>query len=176
MKEKVHKAIDIMIQFKIGLRTIKTAVAVFLCLLIQFVSPMETALFAAIAAVVCMRETAEKSLSMGVHRFLGTLIGGAFGFLLINLIPLMQYYYDWLYIILVPVAMILCISVCVWTNKKDAVIICCVVFLSIALDPGLNTEDALTYVILRIIDTTIGVSIATLLNHFFFPYEPEENM
>jgi len=65
--------------------------------------------------------------------------------------------------------MILCIIACVRLNKKDAVIICCVVFLVIALDPALNSEKSLAYAIQRIFDTTIGIVIATLVNRFFFP-------
>jgi len=73
--------------FKIGLRTIKTAVAVFFCLLIARFIPASSALISSIAAVVCMRETPEKSLQMGTNRFIGTLVGGLFGYLLTRIVP-----------------------------------------------------------------------------------------
>lgn len=174
MKTIFIKIIDKITEYKVGLRTIKTAIAVFLCLLLQLILPLDSVLFAAIAAVVCMRETAEKSLDMGVQRFLGTLIGGIFGFLLINLVPYIPHYDEGLYVLIIPIGMIFCISVCVWANKRNAVIICCVVFLSIALESGLHT-NTLIYVASRIIDTTIGVIMATLVNHFFLPYHPEED-
>lgn len=163
-------------KYKIGLRTIKTSLAVFLCLVVQFIFQinMLDTFYAVIAAIVCMRQTPEESLDMGVHRFVGTLIGGVVGFILINLAPYIPYYDDGLYIVIVPLCMILCISSCVWINKKIAVVICCVVFLGIALDPTLNKENTISYVALRIIFTTIGIIIATLLNKYFFPYKEEE--
>lgn len=168
-----QKGIRIHPEYKIGLRTIKTALAVFLCLVIKLVTPMETALFAAIAAVVCMRETPEQSLEMGVHRFLGTLIGGVLGFLLLTAVPFIPYYAEGLYILIVPLVMIVGISVCVLTKRKEAVIICCVTLLAITLDTTLNTDSTILYVGMRILDTTVGVVIATLLNRFFFPYDAE---
>lgn len=168
-----QKGIRIHPEYKIGLRTIKTALAVFLCLVINLITPMETALFAAIAAVVCMRETPEQSLEMGIQRFLGTLIGGFLGFLLLTAVPYIPYYEEGLYILILPLAMIVAISVCVLTNRKDAVIICCVTLLAITLDTSLNTDSTILYVGMRILDTSIGVVIATLLNRFFFPYDAE---
>ncbi len=162
-------------KYKIGLRTIKTTLAVFLCLVVQLIFSMNRidTFYAAIAAVVCMRETAEESLDMGVHRFLGTFIGGVMGFALMNIKPIIPYYTEGLYVIIVPLGMMLCICACNWFNKKSAVAICCVVFLSIALDTTLNIKNTLLYISLRILFTTIGIVIATLLNRYFFPYEEE---
>lgn len=174
MEKYFQKVRNTLGNYKIGLRTIKTAVAVFLCLLIQLIAPMDTVLYAAIAAVVCMRETAEKSLHMGIHRFIGTVVGGVFGFVLLKAAIHIPYYYEGLYIIVVPIGMVFCISACIWLRKKDAVIICCVVFLSIALDLNLNTDATVSYVVWRVIDTTVGVIIATLLNRYFFPYDGDD--
>lgn len=163
-------------KYKIGLRTIKTSIAVLLCLAVQFLVPSLSAINAAIAAIVCMRETPGKSFETGLNRFIGTLVGGIFGYLLMKLSAVLPYYNEWLYIFVIPVGMMLCISVCVWLKKHDAVVICCVVFLIIALETELNTSGTLVYVGMRIVDTVVGIIFATLVNKFFFPYKGENTI
>ncbi|MGI6235606.1 MAG: FUSC family protein [Christensenellales bacterium] len=159
-----------------GLRTTKSAFAVFFCLLIQFIFSVDPVhiLYAAIAAIVCMRETGEESLNFGIQRFVGTLIGGIMGFILLNISHWIPYYAEGSYLIIVPIFVMACISICVLLKKKNAVIICCVVFLGIALDTTLLLENTLWYITLRIFYTTIGILITTLLNHYFFPNEEHE--
>lgn len=160
---------------KIGLRTTKTAIAVFLCLVLDMVldtSAMDM-FYAAIAAIVCMRETPDESLLIGRDRFIGTLLGGILGFGLMNLKNSIPYYDEALYLFVVPLGILICIYVCILINKRDAVVICCVVYLGIALDPMLNVEYTLTYIFMRVAFTTVGIVIATLLNKYFFPYREQ---
>lgn len=145
-----------------------------LCLLVQFLVPALSAINAAIAAIVCMRETPGKSFETGLNRFVGTIVGGVFGYILVKLSAVLPYYNDWLYILVIPIGMMLCISVCVWLKKHDAVVICCVVYLIIALETELNTSGTLAYVGMRIVDTIVGITFATLVNKFFFPYRGEK--
>ena len=166
-----ESTIRTMEKYKIGLRTIKTAIAVLLCLLAQLILPGLSAINAAIAAIVCMRETPGKSFETGVNRFIGTLIGGFFGFILMIISQYIPYYDSWVYILFIPIFMIFCISTCVWFKKMDAVVICCVVFLMISLDMDVDRSQALGFVGFRIIDTTVGIFFATLVNKFFFPYK-----
>lgn len=161
-------------KFKIGMRTIKTAIAVFLCLGIHFLLGMETGLFSCIAAVVCMRESVGKSWQMGLHRFLGTLIGGALGYLLVSAAAYMPHYQDGWYVVILPLGMIVCIWLCTLIDKKNGVIICCVVFISIGLDPAMDKTVTFYNMVLRIVDTTIGIVVAGLVNRYFFPYCEEE--
>lgn len=161
-------------RYKIGLRTIKTAIAVFLCLLVHLVFPAISALNASIAAIVCMRETPGKSFETGLNRFVGTIIGGFFGYILIRLAVIIPAYEAGLHIAIIPLGMILCISACVWFKKHDAVVICCVVYLIIALEAGLSRDKTLFYVGMRIVDTMVGIVFATLINKFFFPYRGEK--
>ena len=158
-------------KYAIGLRTIKTVLAVFICLLLHFVFKTETGLYSCIAAVVCMRETPGESWQMGLHRFYGTLIGGAMGFLLMELAERLPAYTDWMYVLLIPAGLIGCIWLCLMIDKKNGVIICCVVFISIGLDFTMDAGWTLQLVILRIVDTTVGIVVAGLLNRYFFPRE-----
>ena len=60
---------------KIGLRTIKSGIAVFLCLLLLPNEPF----FACLTAVICLQDTVYNSIHMGINRGAGTIIGASFG-------------------------------------------------------------------------------------------------
>ena len=160
-------------RFKIGLRTIKTAIAVFICLLVHYLLGTESGLLSCIAAVVCMKETVGKSWQMGLHRFLGTLIGGGLGYLLVTAAQYMPHYQDGLYVIILPLGMIICISLCTMIDKKFGVVISCVVFISIGLEADLDKASTLYSVFVRVVDTTIGIFVAGLVNRYFFPHYEE---
>ncbi|MDN5315473.1 MAG: hypothetical protein PWP10_4223 [Clostridiales bacterium] len=167
MDNRIYDGFD---KYRIGLRNIKTALAVLLCLLTQFLFPQISALNAGIAAVVVMRETPEESIETGINRFIGTMIGGLFGYVLLILSGIMPLYNQFLYVLLIPALMMLAISTCVWLKKYDSVVICCVVYLIIALEIGDNRGSALSYVAMRMLDTIIGIGFATVINKYFFPY------
>lgn len=160
--------------FKIGMRTMKTALAVFICLLIHFVLGSELGLYSCIAAVVCMKETAGQSWQTGLHRFLGTLVGGMMGFLLVTLAQRLPGYEKGLYVLLIPLGLIICIWLCMVIDKKNGVIICCVVFTGIGLDPSVGKFAVLLNVILRMLDTTVGIVVAGLVNRWVLPFNEED--
>ncbi|MFV0516749.1 MAG: FUSC family protein [Aminipila sp.] len=186
MKKKPSKSVEEKIgddsckvgfsKYKIGLRNIKTALAVFLCLLVHFIVGPQMGLYACFAAVVCMRETVGKSWQIGWHRFLGTLIGGILGFILITIAQRTPYYDKGLYLIMIPIGLILCIWLCTLIDKKNGVVICCVVFIGIGLEPEFDKISTLYHVIIRVIDTTIGIVVAGLVNKYVCPYCEEEDL
>ena len=61
---------------KVGGRTIKTVVAVFLCLLTGITRKSDTAFYAAIVAVLCVRRTSKDSFREAFNREVATVIGG----------------------------------------------------------------------------------------------------
>ena len=64
---------------KIGMRLIKTAVAVFLCFLVDFFRDGGTPFYSAIAAILCMQPELGSSLKVGKERIIATIIGGIVG-------------------------------------------------------------------------------------------------
>lgn len=67
-------------RFRIGLRTIKTVIAVFVCCLIDFfrgVVPMQST----IAAILCIKADKKDTIQTALTRVIGTLLGGATGVL-----------------------------------------------------------------------------------------------
>lgn len=168
MDSRIYDGFD---KYRIGLRNIKTALAVLLCLLISLIFPSISPLNAGIAAIVCMQPTPGKTIETGINRFIGTMIGGVFGYVLIVLSTIIPRYDDYLFVLAIPTLMTLCISTCVWLKKYDSVVICCVVYLIIALEIGDNTGSAINYVAMRILDTIIGIGLATFINKYIFPYK-----
>ncbi|MDT2191533.1 FUSC family protein [Paenibacillus larvae] len=64
---------------RIGMRNVKTAIAVLLCILILRLFQIESPFYACIAAVITMQNTVEDSYETGINRIIGTLIGAAIG-------------------------------------------------------------------------------------------------
>ena len=74
---------------KIGMRLIKTALAVFLCFIIYRIRGEGIPFYSAIAAVLCMQREIEDSKEKGKNRMLATLIGGIAG---MGILYLFKYY------------------------------------------------------------------------------------
>ena len=66
----------------IGMRIIKTVVAVFLCGLLAFFREA-SGFYSMIAAVVCIQNSAGKTIESSINRMAGTLIGGVAGVLVV---------------------------------------------------------------------------------------------
>ena len=62
---------------KVGLRTFKSGLAVFLCLLLIPNEPF----FACLTAVICLGDTVTNSVRTGINRGVGTIIGAFSGLL-----------------------------------------------------------------------------------------------
>ena len=60
---------------KAGGHTLKTVVAVFLCLLMGIVRKQDAAFYAAIAAVLCVQRTSEDSFHEAFNREVATVMG-----------------------------------------------------------------------------------------------------
>lgn len=161
--------------YKPGLRAVKTTIVVFLCLLIAFLFKRENAFYATIAAVVCLQPTYDETFRLGLNRVIGTVIGGAFGYLVLELCTKIPYYHEYWYMLIVPVGIVLLIYLCNVVNRKAAVAICCIVFLSITANSSRDITHALSYVLNRVLDTSIGIIIAMLVNRFVAPRKKGNN-
>lgn len=151
----------------LGMRTIKTAIAVSLCLavalLLQLWEPLRrlypslTPIYACTAAIICMQDTVNASLRHGMLRLLGTGIGGAVGILFLYLNQ-----NDWIRVLLAFAGIALCIFLCNILHIRQASAISCVVFSIVLLArSGMNPY---TYSIIRIVETAAGILIAVGVN------------
>lgn len=149
--------------YKIGLRALKSSLAVFLCFLVDLVLHGDNVFYSAIAAIICMQPTPEKSIDVGINRFIGTLIGGLLGFIILKAADYIPYY-EHTYLLVIPLSMLIAIYICNVIDKKDSVSICCVVYLSVVTNFARTIPSTELYVIDRIIETTIGILIAVIVN------------
>lgn len=147
----------------IGLRMVKTAVAVFICAIIGYWRG-QVPFYSMIAAVICMQASTDESFMMAIDRTIATLIGGLIGLgvlLLLQAIPvqaLTPLYYLVVCIMLIPV-----ILVTVLIKKPSITYLTCVVFLSVTVT-HISNETPAAFAFQRVADTLIGIAVALVIN------------
>lgn len=160
---------------KVGLRMIKSAAAVFLCLLLNMARQGQGAVFySCIAAVLCMQQDNGSSIRVGMNRVVGTLIGGLAGMLLLAGEQRLHLQGTLSHALLVSLGVLLIIYVTVLLNKKSASYISCVVFMSIVVS-HVTDADPYLFAFNRILDTLIGIAVSFALNFFHLPRHREKD-
>ena len=173
LKELKDHAPTVDTQYRIGLRVIKTAAAVGLCLLFAlFWGGIESILITAVSAIVTIRATQEETITSGMFRILGTIIGGVLGAIVVIISLFLPFYHEGLFVIIIPLALLLNLYICNVLNMQDSCAIACVVTVIVAtqIAPQDNSmSEALLYAMMRVRDTFVGVIIATVMN--IVPYK-----
>jgi uncharacterized membrane protein YgaE (UPF0421/DUF939 family) len=154
-------------EYKIGLRAIKTAIAVFFCAVISIFLHHEDLFCSSIAAVICMEQTYAKTVETGINRFVGTIIGGIIGYIALELSVVLPYH-ELIRMFALPFCIVVVVYICNTINRKGSVSIGCVVLLVILSRLGQDTTSVFLYVVERVSDTIIGIIVATLVNRFLF--------
>lgn len=157
---------------KLGLRNIKTAVAVSLCMIVFNMINRENPFFACIAAVFCMKDTVSNSIYMGINRIVGTIIGGFIGIILIYLSTKIPFLYS-ISPIVTGMGISISIYICTLLKKGESVIVSCIVISGIMINNS-SQFHSYTYAISRSIDTIIGIIIAILVNKYLNPRKTVE--
>ena len=145
---------------KIGMRNIKTALSVGICIIILRLSNFDSAFYACIAAVITMQTTVENSFQTGKNRLIGTIIGTIIGIIFSYIAPHSTI------LTITGVSLIIYITNILHENKSTN--IACVVFLAIMIN--LKNTSPLHYGINRFIETAIGIIVAVLVNRYICPY------
>ena len=139
---------------KVGMRTIKTGIAVTLCVFAaKFL--VENPMYAAVGCIVSVQDTVKGSVKLGLNRIKGTIVGGIIGFLSV-LIKAGDP-------ILCGLGIMATIYGCTTLKINTGIIVSSVTFLSIQL--GDITYNPAHYSIHRVIDTGVGVIIGVLVNY-----------
>lgn len=146
---------------KIGMRNIKTAIAVLICILISKLLKMEYPFFVVIAAIVSMQNSVTGSYKVGRQRMLGTFIGALIGLICASIDPGNA--------IIASLGIILVIYFCNKLKWQQSTSIACVVFIAIMLNIG--SKNPLLYSFNRLLDTFIGINVALIVNHFIYPFK-----
>jgi Predicted membrane protein len=161
-------------EYKIGLRVIKSVIAVFLCFLVKFIFGSSTVFYDSITALLCIQPTAEQSLKFGLNRLLGTFTGSVIGFIVLEAAKFIPFYKEFLYVFIIPLGMLLAMYICIFFKKERSVAICSIVYLCLVTSFESSIQNTEQYVFIRLIDTTLGVIIGTLVNKYFFVRKNKE--
>ena len=160
----------------IGMRTIKTAVAVTLSYLIfvpfgllynesypgvlGYIGP----LYACIPCVVCMQSSLEQTLQVGLSRFLGVLVGAVIGALMI-LIPESLLSLWPFKAVLLGLSCVVGIWLCTEVlHRPAACTMACILPCVMAISGSVTGDERHYYAIARVLETMVGVSVAFLVN------------
>lgn len=145
---------------RIGMRNIKTALSVGICIILLRILRVDSPFYACIAAVITMQTTVENSFQTGKNRLIGTTIGAIIGIIFSYIAPHSAI------LTVIGVSLIIYITNILHENKSAN--IACVVFLAIMIN--LKTISPLQYGINRFIETAIGIIVAVIVNRYICPY------
>lgn len=149
-------------KFKLGMRTFKTGLSVFLVILLFKLFGLEGAQIGALTAVFSLREDVDRSISFGLSRIIGNTIGGVLALIVVFLNVIFNGHFL-VALIGVPVATMLCIMLNVAFNNKAGIIGGSSALLIITL---LMPADSSSYIyaVARVFETFLGVFVAILVN------------
>lgn len=185
---------------RIGMRTIKTAVSIFICLMIylllktielipgvsdDFAFKWYNPFFAGIATAYSVYPGKKKSVEQAKNRCVASLIGGILGILLVLTYELIGGKGSWPILtnpniteFLIPYTLtavfsIIVVVVGVGLNQRPAVFVSILTFLSVTVNPNAaisNTWGEWVFGINRIVSTIVGVLVALGVNCFRLPH------
>ena len=159
---------------RVGMRMIKTSLAVAICFLLYFARGEEgVPVFSTIAAIICMQPYVENSVEAAFNRIVGTLLGAAFALLVLYLIRFIPWEYRVLRYMIISFAVIPVMYVTVLLKKTGASALAGIVLLSICLSNAGNPPliDAVN----RSVETIIGILVSLGVNSLHLPRKKAED-
>lgn len=162
-------------KLKVGLRTLKTAIAIMLCILLfQNIGGDHaemSMMIASLSAAFAMRQDISSALQFGKSRIISNILGGALALVYYfiisstNRVNLGQ-------LILIPFFVIILIVISNAINNQSGIIggISALLIVSLTVSP----EQTFIYPLLRIADTLVGTFISIAVNYFIKQTKPEE--
>lgn len=160
---------------RLGMRNFKTALSVFICILVLESVGIDNPFFACMTAIQTMQTDIHTSIEAGAYRLFGT----AFGSIMGTIFAVIAYKYlpmDILIVqaLVIPSGIMLIIYILKSFKLKDSILISCVVFLSIMINID-DTATRVSYAVGRGFSTMFGAAVALLVNRFVCPYKVKEN-
>lgn len=149
-------------KFRIGLRTIKTAAAVVISLILVNTCGTTSSklIFAMLGAMAAMEPTFKESLKACMTQTIGMLLGAIVGVLLIQLpIPPLA---------AAGIGIVLVITLYNALNIRFSPSLPCLIVVTLCTTPDIQP---ITYAIGRFWDTAIGLLIGLFINSLIFPYD-----
>ena len=149
----------------LGLRTIKTGVALALAIFVAQILEIEYPFFVGMTAIISMDKTMTNSLKMGRNRVVGTFLGACIGVLLS--------YVDRGNALLCGVGIMMLILICNRLRLQGSITIGGIVMIAIMVH---TDKTPLFYGFHRTFDTLIGALVSLFVNVVLFPYANDKRL
>lgn len=147
-----------------GMRVFKTALAVFICLIIEFYRGGSLPHHTCIATIVCMQPTLKSTFQAATDRTIGTVIAGTYAFLMASL--LLRGFnigaHTLLFYILTGLLVFPLMAIMILIKKPASLSIGSIVFLVIMLTT--SETNPLGYALERVFATLLGIGVAVFVN------------
>ncbi len=160
----VHKVSNYLIKNSPGMRVIKTALAIIICMVIEYFRASSSPYYSSIATVVCLQPTLKSTLNSAIDRTLGTIVAGVYSYLLAVLLVS-----AWglspgsiEYFVLIGALSFPLMTIMLVIKKPAALAITVIVYLVIML--SITDTEPLSYTIERVVATLIGIAVALFIN------------
>ena len=153
---------------RVGMRMIKTSLAVLGCFIIHFLRHEQgVPVFATIAALMCMQTQVENSIQSAFNRIIGTFIGALFALPVVFLMRQIPWDIHILRYVLIAAALIPVMYMTVVLKRRGAADIAGMVLLSVCLSNAGQPPyiDAIN----RSVETIIGILVSLAVNSMHLP-------
>ncbi|XOQ36041.1 MAG: FUSC family protein [Lactococcus sp.] len=159
-------------RFRLGLRTIKTAIAILVILVFTHVfhRGQSAAMVAGISAIIAVRDSYSATLKASKARFIGSALGGTLA-IVYYFFYLLSHQNFAVQIVLMPLFVLVNIVIMDGFNLHPGLVGANATLLIIGLTIPENAY--VTYAVNRVFDTFFGVAVATLVNSAFIHDAPK---
>ena len=143
------------------MRTLKTGLSVFICILITFLFHRETYVVSTITAVFSLRQDMAQTMKFGKHRIVGNVFGALFSIVIIFIFQT----FGWgqlVQLVTIPSVIILMITLLSGFGYHEGVVGACATLLTIVF--MIPENDSYRYAFNRVIDSFIGMGVAFSIN------------
>ena len=159
---------------RVGMRMIKTAMAVCICFMIYFLRGEEgVPVFSTIAAIICMQPQVENSRQAAFNRTVGTLVGAVFAVAIVYLVREIPWHYRFFRYVVISFTIIPVMYMTVLLRKTGATALSGIVLLSICLSN--HGQPPIVDAMARSIETIIGILVSLGVNSLHLPRKKAED-
>ncbi|HHX61891.1 MAG TPA: hypothetical protein GX707_14475 [Epulopiscium sp.] len=143
----------------IGMRSLKTGLAVFICFALYTVLPLTEPTLAVLVAVMAIQNNIDDSVTFSKNRLIGTVLGTIIGIIYTQVAGQS--------LIFVALGVIVLITLLNKLNQSKNIVIALVLFVNIIT--GVVSGNIIIYGLNRFANTLVGITVGFLINYFIKP-------